>query len=902
MPLSSGVKLGPYEIASAIGAGGMGEVYRARDTRLGRDVAIKILPQHLAGTPTVRQRFEREARAVSSLNHPHICTLHDIGHQDGTDFLVMEYLEGETLAKRLEKGPLPTTDLLRIAIEMADALDVAHRAGIVHRDLKPGNIMLTKGGAKLLDFGLAKPAGAAAGVASAMVLSAAVTATSPSPNLSPPTTTGSIVGTIQYMSPEQLMGREADARSDIFAFGAVLYEMVTGRRAFEGKSQISVATAILEKEPEHITAIQHTAPPALDHLIRNCLAKDPDERIQSAHDVKLQLGWIVDAPQPPATSATPRKWLAWALLAALAAVGLTLAATYYGMQPAPEPLLMASVIPPPGVFPQSLGRIGAPQLSRNGKSIAFIGCKSESASSSIGGNKDCSVWLQHLDSTDAHEVAGTSGGYSPFWSPDGREIAFFADGKLKRVAADGGPVQIICDAEDGRGGSWGSSNMIIFAATRGSPIFRVSPDGGAPVAITRSAPASNIPEVGSHRWPFFLPDGQHFLYNSSPSGSCTGRSEMRFASLDGKQNESLMLACSTGSFGAGRLIYWRDGNLVAQPFDQRNGVLSGTPVAIVAHVAFDSLFSLADFSASADGKLVYVAGQGTTASQLIWYDRAGKESGSLGENDNYNSVAISPDGSRVLADAERPRESSLLVLDARGTRTLMTFPTGTGGYSTWSADGRQVYFTSNANGPWNIYAKDADGSGESRQIVTFDKVHHTPSFLAASPDGKFLAFADWGATAHMDVYTVALTGEAKPRSFLHSAGDNTAPAFSPDGKWLAYESTQSGRNEVYVTPFPAGGAQYQVSTNGGERPVWRRDEKEIFYRENLTLMAVELNSSAGTIRLGAPKALFEVASRSLARHWYDVSPDGRFLVNGSAPLAQAQNFGLVVNWPAELKK
>ncbi|HEV2297479.1 MAG TPA: LpqB family beta-propeller domain-containing protein [Candidatus Acidoferrales bacterium] len=898
MNLHIGTKLGPYEVQALLGAGGMGEVYRARDTRLDRTVAIKILPQHLTAKANVKQRFEREARAISSLQHPNICTLFDVGHQDGTDFLVMEFLEGETLADRLAKGPLALEHVLKVGIEICEGLETAHRSGVVHRDLKPGNIMLTKTGAKLLDFGLAKPLE----VAPAASLTALPTSSKAMEAAKPVTAEGTIVGTFQYMSPEQLEGKEADERSDIFALGSVLYEMATGKRAFEGKSQTSVIAAILEREPPPISSLQPMSPPQLDHVVKLCLAKDPDERLQSAHDVKLQLKWLAEAPQSAATKPAPRKWLAWTLAVALALAALTLAATYYGMRPAPESLLMASIVPPPGVFPETLGRIGPPQISPGGESLAFAACKTEAAASSIGGGKKCSVWVQPLDSTDAHEVAGTAGGYFPFWSPDGREIAFFADGKLKRTAADGGPVQIICDAEDGRGGSWGSSGTIIFAATRGGPIFRVSPDGGAPVAITRSTPASNLAEVGSHRWPHFLPDGQHFLYNSSTVGSCNERSAMHFASLDGKQDVSLMPACSSGDFAAGRLIYWRDGNLVAQLFDPRHGVLSGAPVAIVAHVAFDSLFSLADFSASADGKLVYVAGEGAAGARLIWYDRTGKMLGTLGDNDQYQSVAISPDGSRVVAAANHPTGATLLILDARGARTLMTLPSGTGSFVTWSADGRQVYFTSNENGPLDIFVKDADGSGDARKVVAFEKGQPGGVFPAASPDGKFLAYVTPGASAKFDIYTVALKGDLKPHVFVHSAGDSIAPVFSPNAKWLAYESTQSGRSEVYITPFPAGGAQYQVSTNGGERPVWRRDGKEIFYRENLTLMAVGVNPGGGTIRLGTPKPVFEVAARNLGARWYDVSPDGRFLVNGSAPQAQAQNFGLVVNWPAALHK
>jgi eukaryotic-like serine/threonine-protein kinase len=909
MGLSSGIKLGPYEIVAPVGAGGMGEVYRARDTRLDRTVAIKILPEYLSCNVEAKQRFDREARAISSLNHPNICHLYDIGSQDGTDYLVMEFLEGETLADRLRKGAMPLNEIFRVGIAVAEALAVAHRQGLVHRDLKPGNIMLTEsGGVKLLDFGLAKAAGTiSANPKSAPLLSAVATVNSASPQLSPLTTAGALVGTIQYMSPEQIEGREADARSDIFAFGAVLYEMVTGRRAFEGKSQISVASAILEKEPQPIKDIQRSAPAALDYLIHTCLAKNPEERYQSALDVKLQLRWIAEAGQDPTTSGPPekrwRKILPWSLAIALVATALALAATYLVTRPVPGTPLMVSLIPPAGVFPDIAGRNGPPQISLDGKRLAFVGCKTVSASASIVGCKSCSIWVRSLNSGDAHEVAGTGGGYAPFWSPDGREIGFFADGKLKRVVADGGAVQLICDAEDARGGSWAKSGTIIFAATRGSPILRVPADGGTPVAMTRSAPASSLAETGSHRWPHFLPDGEHFVYVSAPNGACTNLTEMHFAALDGKQDVSLMRSCSTAGFAAGHLIFWRDGNLVAQPFDPARGTLTGTAVPVAQHVGFDLLFSFPEFSTSADGVLAYVSGEGPTGARLVWYDEAGRVLGTLGDNDQYASVSIARDGSRVVVDTTRQGESSIRILDARGTRTLVTTVGATSGFPVFSADGRQVYFSSNKNGPYDIFVKAVDGSGEERELLKFDKGRLGAVFLTASTDGKYLAFETVDPiTKKEDVTVLPLVGDRTPRPFLHSSVDHGAPAFSPDGKWMAYESIQGGKREVYITPFPAGGAEYAVSTNGGERPVWRRDGKEIFYRESLRLMGVAVKTKGDTVDLSAPSALFEVAARNLNGRWYDVGPDGRLLMNTAPNVSQAQNFELLVNWPAELNK
>jgi Tol biopolymer transport system component len=896
MPLAPGTKLGPYQIQSALGAGGMGEVYRARDTRLDRSVAIKILPAQLSSDPVRKQRFEREAKTISSLNHPHICVLHDVGHQDGIDYLVMECVEGETLAKRLEKGPLPLQQVLKYGAQIADALDKAHRGGVVHRDLKPGNIMLTPTGAKLLDFGLAKPVAPFTCIAT---LTAAATQSLPM------TEEGMVVGTFQYMSPEQVEGKELDGRSDIFSLGAVLYEMLTGKKAFGGKSQLSVASAILEKEPAPITAAKPLTPPALEHAVKKSLAKLPEERWQSAGDLSSELKWVGEsrvenAMRGVATRTGKLRLAVWAAMS-LIAIALAIAGTYHATRPAPEPPLMAMLIPPPGVFPDTSGRIGPPQISPDGKRIAFIGCKTELAATSMLGGMTCSIWLRVLASSETREVTDTRGAYYPFWSPDGREIGFFADGKLKRVPADGGPVQVICDASDARGGSWNSSGTIIFSATRNSPVLRVPAEGGSPVAVTQLK--SKLGQVVSNRWPKFLPDGEHFLYTNAPNGACTELSELRFASLDGKQDVSVMKTCTSAAFASGYLLYWSDGNLVTQPIDAHSGVLSGVPAAIVEHASFDPLFSIAEFSVSAEGKLVYVAGDAAITRQLQWYGRNGKLLGTLGENDHYKGVAISRDGSRVVADTISVKESKILILDARGTRTLTTLSNSFGGSPTWSADGRDIYFISNPNGPQDIYVRAADGSGEAKDVVKFEKNVLGALFLAVSPDGKSLAYAaivDQQRGA--DIYTVALSGDGKPQAFLHTLANETAPVFSPDGRWLAYESNGSGRNEVYVTPFPGGGAQYQVSTSGGERPVWRRDGKEIYYREGLRMMAVEVKGRAGSLQLSTPTALFELAAGNLNGRYYDVAPDGRFLANTSPLMTKAQGFSLVVNWPARLKK
>jgi eukaryotic-like serine/threonine-protein kinase len=903
MPLSAGSKLGPYEIVSPLGAGGMGEVYRARDTRLDRTVAIKVLNSALVASPDLKARFEREARTISQLNHPNICVLHDIGYDGDVDFLVMEFIEGESLAERLKKGALPLPELIKIGCEIADALDKAHRAGIVHRDLKPGNVMLSKTGAKLLDFGLAKPTavGAAASSGSAPLLSAAMTMTSPSPQHSPLTQQGALVGTVQYMSPEQIQGIEADARSDIFAFGTVLYEMATGKRAFEGKSQIKVASAILEDEPQPVSAVQCTTPATLERLITTCLAKNPDERFQSALDVKLELRWVAQAPARPRD--VPPKWryrerMAWAVatLIALAAV----AGYELTRQPQASPIA-AAIIPPAGVAPNTAGKNGPPQLSPDGTKIAFVGCGTAVAATSLVGGRGCVIWVRALASSVAHKVEGTDGGYYPFWSPDSRELAFFADGKLKRTAADGGPVQVLCDAEDSRGGSWGKRGTILFTATRGSPIFRVPAEGGTPVAITRAADPSSLGEAGSHRWPYFLPDGEHFLYLSANTGSCAPDNKIHINTLDGKNDRVVMKTCSSVAFVAGRLLYWRDGNLVAQPFDPASGTLSGTPAAIAAHVGSDTLFSRAQFSASDDGKIAYISGDEGSRDELLWYDRDGKMLGTLGPNQSYDSVVISPDGKSVAYNGLD--EPGVWLLDSRGTKTRLTH-NGAASSPAWSADGKRLYFTASRNGRYDIYAVPADGSGQEQLVLSANDIPGTlgAAQLSASLSGRYLAFVTSSSTTKLDIHALPLDGPAKPRPVLQSPANETMPALSPDGNWLAYQSDESGRFDVYVTAFPGGGAQLQVSTSGGEKPVWRRDGKEIYYRApDLRLTAVEVTNEVGTLRFGSPKALFEMPLRNLNGHSYDVAPNGHFLSNSSLS-TQAQTIELLVNWPAELKK
>jgi eukaryotic-like serine/threonine-protein kinase len=666
MALTSGTKLGPYEIQSPLGAGGMGEVYRARDTRLGRDVAIKVLPQHLSSNAELKERFEREARAISSLNHPRICTLHDVGHQDGFDFLIMEYLEGESLTERLKKGPLPLKETLKIGMDVSEGLDVAHRAGIIHRDLKPGNIMLTKNGAKLMDFGLAKAtlSGLAAAASNAPFLSAARTMSEASP-MSPLTTAGTVIGTIQYMSPEQIEGKEADARSDLFALGAVLYEMTTGKRPFEGKSQISVASAILEKDPEPISRLQPLTPPAFDHVVSTCLAKDPDDRFQTAHDVRLELKWIAaSAPQlaMPAIGANRERWI-W--ISAVVLLLAALAAVYFHTSPNVLQPTWSQILAPENT---SFDYFAGPVIvSHDGRKLAFVATTSE--------GQDV-VWVQPLAGLKAQALAGTEGASNPFWSPDDRSIGFFAGGKLKAVEAAGGPVVAICDAAGSRGGTWSQNGVILFALTWGA-LYRVPSSGGTPTEVTK-LDRSRV-EL-SHRWPYFLPDGRHFFYSAANfSGGSAESASVYLGDLDSNVSKLLFHARSNAVYTPGYILFVRDRTLMAQPLDEKRLEIRGQPFPIAEQVQYDELVWKGVFSSSYNGVLAYQGGNTGAISRLIMFDRAGQEVKTIGILGDFETHRISPDGQRLAVAVldSSIRNYKLWLYDVfREKQTRLTFGPG----------------------------------------------------------------------------------------------------------------------------------------------------------------------------------------------------------------------------------
>jgi len=629
MPLLPGTRLGPYEIMTPLGAGGMGEVYRARDTRLDRTIAIKILPAQFSSDPVRKQRFEREAKTISSLNHPHICVLHDVGSQDGVDYLVMECVEGETLARRLEKTALPLEQVLKFGAQIADALDKAHRSGVVHRDLKPGNIMLTASGAKLLDFGLAKPVVAMASLA---------TMTATRGGQSPPTEQGTIVGTFQYMSPEQVEGKELDGRSDIFSLGAVLYEMVTGKRAFEGKSQLSVASAILEKEPEPISAAKPMTPPALEHVVKKCLSKLPEERWQSASDLASEIKWIAESGSQTGVAgrapAGRTKWqrASWLLVTTFFLLAVAGGAAWWKASDRRQrPMYFHTSVP---FAANDLA------LSPDGQILAMVAYSAQA--------NNYVLWTYEIGGRQTNPLVGTQGASYPFWSPDGKFIGFFADGKLKKVDASGGQTQVLCDAPNGRGGAWNRDGVIVFTPDALQGLFRVSSWGGSPVELTKP---DGSRFQASHRWPVFLPDGKHFLYLASNFSGQLEYNAIFLGSLDSQETRLLVNTSANAAYAEpGYLLYLRDSTLVAQPFDRRGYVLSGEPHTLNDDVLYTPLVDRAVFSVSSGAVLVTQTGKGAALSQLMWFDRSGKPAGTVGVPGSYNNVRLSPDGRRIATD------------------------------------------------------------------------------------------------------------------------------------------------------------------------------------------------------------------------------------------------------------
>ncbi|MGO8796405.1 MAG: protein kinase domain-containing protein [Candidatus Sulfotelmatobacter sp.] len=895
MPLTAGTKLGPYEIQSPLGAGGMGEVYRARDTRLDRTVAVKVLASHLSSSPELKQRMEREARAISSLNHPFICQLYDIGSQDGADFLVMEFLEGETLAERLRKGPLPMAEVFKIGIAVAEALAVAHRSGIVHRDLKPGNIMLTQAGAKLMDFGLAKPLGMqASGMGSGSAppsFTAAATMSGPTP-LSPLTTAGSIVGTIQYMSPEQIEGKEADARSDIFAFGAVLYEMVAGKRPFAGKSQISLASSILESEPEKISAVKPQTPPAFEHVVNTCLQKNPEERFQSAADIKIELQWIaadrssagpkLEALPPQRSSARER--IGW-VTAVVVALALCVAAGVFLHRPGQSaPVLRTVIDPPPKTTLNLVGdSAGPPVLSPDGSTLVFA---------ATGADSKTMLWVRPMNLLEARMLPGTEGAIFPFWSPDGHSLGFFADGKVKTVDLNGGTAQVVADAPFGRGGAWGAGGDIVFSAVTQAGLVRVNATGGTPVPVTKVNSALHT----SHRWPFVLPDGKHFLYlaiNHDPSKSANDA--VYYATLDGRENREVLRCQSNAVYGNGYLLFARGEQLMAQPFDPATGTLSGEPQSVAKGVANDISTWHMDASASNDGLLVFAAG-GTGDWQLLWMDRNGKQIGTVADKlTNLRNLRLSPQGDRIALEMDAGMDDIWVLDVARGIKTRLTFGPVSNAFPVWSPDGKWIAYASDREGYSILFRKPSDGSGAEEQLLKETSLHFPTDW---SRDGKYLIYVRGTSVGDASIWALPLEGERKPWQVLPHGND---PRISPDGRWLTYMSLESGGPQVYVVPFRGGQGKWQVSANGGQSSSWSNDGKELYYfDESNNLSVVPVKEVGGALQFGATQTV--VTNWASPNILYDVTPDGKKILLDEVSQQVSQSVTVVTNFTAGLKK
>ena len=809
----------------------------------------------------------------------------------------MEFLEGETLAERLRRGAMPLNEILRTGIAVAEALAVAHRQGLVHRDLKPGNIMLTQGGAKLMDFGLAKPAGLQTGSAStsAPSFTAAATLSSPTP-LSPLTTAGSIVGTIQYMSPEQIEGKEADARSDIFALGAVLYEMAAGKRLFEGKSQISLASSILEKDPEPISTLKPHLPAAFEHVLTTCLQKNPEDRFLAAHDIKLELQWIAgerSAPAPavvPAPPAPKRERLVWAA-ALVAAVVLGAAAGIFLIRPVQSAQAIRTVIdPPPSTTLDLTGDFaGPPVLSPDGASVAFT---------ATGADSKTTLWVRPMNTLEAHMLAGTEGATFPFWSPDGRSLGFFADSKLKTIDLSGGSAVAIGDAAFGRGGAWGQDGVIVYTPNTQTSLMRVSVTGGTPVPVTKLDPAQHT----SHRWPHFLPDGKHFVYlalNHDPSKAANDT--LYYASLDGRENRPLFRSQSNAVYGSGFLLFARGGQLMAQAFDPSTGTLRGEAQSLSSGVVDDVSTWHMDASASNNGLLVLGSG-GSADWQLVWMDRNGKQMGTIADKlTNLQTAKLSPQGDRVALQIDTGM-NDIWVLDlARGVRTRLTFGPVANTYPVWSPDGKWIAYTSDRNGHSNLYRKPADGSGVEELLLTDEQVTVASDW---SRDGKFLLYERGAVGSNSEIWVLPLEGERKPHLVV-ARPENSFVAqghLSPDGHWLAYTSTESGTPEVYVVSFGGGQGKWQISTNEGTKPEWSRDGKELYYASDggNTLLVVPVTETKGALQFGTPQPLFTTpASQQII---YDVSPDRKKILMNLVSQQVSQSVTVVSNFPAGLKK
>jgi Tol biopolymer transport system component len=877
----------------------MGEVYSATDTRLGRDVAVKVLSRHLSDSPEVRARFEREAKTVSSLNHPHICTLFDVGREGETDFLVMELIEGETLAERLQKGPLPGPEVLELGVQIADALDRAHRAGVIHRDLKPGNVMLTKSGAKLMDFGLARATGMEG---PAPESSLTMPAPSQSPTLAAPLTAeGTILGTFQYMSPEQLEGTEADARADLWALGCVLYEMATGRRAFAGKSQASLIGSIMGSEPAPLSQVAPLTPPGLERLVEACLAKDPADRLQSAHDIRMQLAWLAEGgsqagvPVPVAARRRSRERLAWVLAAVFAVVAVGTGWFAWNEASAPERVFRFNVVPPRGIEPVFNGEATTClTISPDGNWITFV------ASDQEGRNV---LWLRRIDELEPRAIDGSVDPTSPFWSPDSRHVAFFSGGKLKKASVTGAPPLGLCDVQNNpRSGSWNRDGVIIFSPSSLDVVHRIPAAGGTPEPLTELDEAKG---ETTHRWASFLPDGNHFLYMSG--SHTTGLEEegnaIYVSSLDApKERKLVFLARSNVFHSLGHLLYVRDEVLVAQEFDEKKLEVVGDPFPVVDGINysqshFRSLFAVAD-----NGMLIYYPGSVGDPVELVRLDRNGNETGQIGEPAFFKRLGVSPDGGRLALAIEDPATgySDIWIHDiVRNVRSRFTFGPLNEDFPVWSPDGATLYFNmiTDVSPSPSIYRKGLTGTAPEEALVKGDG---WMAPVGISLDGRLLAYSifEMSATSNSNVLTLDLEQGGEGTTFLADPYNEFGGRFSPDGTKMVYATNASGRMETYVATFPVPERRWQISNNGGWPLLWTIDGKEILIRSEGKVVSVGVEATANDLVIGSPVVLFDASRHDLLR----VTPDGRsFFATKLPPETGTDTITVISDWMAAAK-